>query len=33
MAVLDAGGDRRRERAVLGVDVGHLIINSRDFVA
>jgi len=33
MSVLDGGGDRRRERAVLGVNVGHPITTNRGFVA
>ena len=33
MGVLDAGGDRSREGAVLGVNVVHPIATSGDFVA
>ena len=33
MGVLDAGGDRRREEAVLGVNVWHPIVTIGDFVA
>ena len=32
MGVLDCGGDRRREGAVLGVKVGHPIVTNRDIV-
>jgi len=32
MGVLDGGGDRRREGAVLGVNVGRPIVTSGDFV-
>jgi len=32
MGVLDDGGDRRRDRAILGVNVGHPIATSGDFV-
>jgi len=28
MGVLDGGGDRRREAAVLGINVGHPIVTS-----
>jgi len=31
--ILDGSGDRRREGAVLGVNVGHSIVTSGDFVA
>jgi len=33
MGVLDEGGDRRREGAVLAVNVGHSIVINGDFVA
>jgi len=33
MGDLDRGGDRRREEAVLVVNVGHPILTSGDFVA
>ena len=33
MGVLHGGGDHRRERAVLGVNVGHPIVANGDFVA
>ena len=33
MVVLDEGGDRRREEAILGVNVGHPIVTNGDFVA
>jgi len=33
MGVLDAGGDRRRERSSFGVNVGHPIVTNADFVA
>ena len=33
MGVSDGSGDRRREGAVLEVNVGHLIVTKGDFVA
>ena len=33
MGVLDFGGDRRRGRAVLGVNLGRTIVTNGDFVA
>jgi len=33
IGVLDEGGDRRRGRDILGVNVGHLIVTNGDFVA
>jgi len=33
MDVLDWGGDRRREAAVLGVNFGRPIVTNGDFVA
>ena len=33
MGVLDFGGDRRRERGSLGVNLRHPIITNGDFVA
>ena len=33
MSVLDGDGDRRRGRAVLGVNLGHPIVSNGDFVA
>jgi len=33
MGVLDGCGDRRREGAVLGVNVGRSIVTNGDFVA
>jgi len=33
MGVFDGGGDRRREGAVLGVNVGHPRVTTGDFVA
>jgi len=33
MGVLDVGGYRRREMAVLGVNVGRPIVTNGDFVA
>ena len=33
MGVLDGGGDRRREGAVFGVNLGHPVVISGNFVA
>jgi len=33
MGVLDGGGDRRREGAVLGVNLGRSIVSNGEFVA
>jgi len=33
MGVLDGGGDRRREWAVWGINVGHATVTNGDFVA
>jgi len=33
MGVLDGGGDRRRGRAVLGVNSGRPVVTKGDFVA
>jgi len=33
MSVLDGGGDHRRGRAVLRVNLGHAIVTNGDFVA
>jgi len=33
MGVLDGGGDRRREGAVLGLNMGRPIVTNGDFVA
>jgi len=33
MDVLDGDGDRRREESVLGVNLGHPIVTTGDFVA
>jgi len=33
MVVLDGGDDRRRERTVLGVNLGRAIVTNGDFVA
>jgi len=33
MGVLDGDGDRQREGAVLGVNVGHPIVTNEDFAA
>ena len=31
IGVLEGGGDRRRESAVFGVNLGHPIVTNRDF--
>jgi len=33
IGVLDGGGDRRREGAVLGMNLGHPIVTNEDCVA
>ena len=33
ISVLDVDGDRQKEGAVLGVNVGHPIVTNGDFVA
>ena len=32
MGILDGDGDHRRERTLLGVNVGHPIVTNGDFV-